>query len=149
MAEIVSLLESGEAKAYYGLAVNWKPLLALADALEERGSLRGKQVAHILETAGCVHFSDPYVAGYGWDAAAGGRLTYPLKKTAVLAGGGEDAEQQEPEAPVLTGVRAKTWYAGTPLDAPRNPDGSFKYGWHWGMPYTLKRNLDIRGLENI
>ncbi|KAG1670583.1 hypothetical protein FOA52_012156 [Chlamydomonas sp. UWO 241] len=151
MAEIISLLEAGEAKAYYGLATNWRPLLALADALESRGSLKGREVVAVLEAAGCVHFTDPYIKGYGWDAADGGRLTYPLKERSLVgagvrsgsssSGSGDDVAGQEP-APVLTGVRAKTWYAGTALDAPRNPDGTFKYGWHWGMPYTLKRNID-------
>jgi cell division protease FtsH len=148
MAEIISMLESGEAKAYHGLAINWRPLLALADALESKGSLKGREVVAVLEAAGCVHYTDPYIKGYGWDAADGGRLSYPLKEKTLVgagargSGGADDVAQQPEPTPVLTGVRAKTWYAGTALDAPRNPDGTFKYGWHWGMPYTLKRNID-------
>jgi cell division protease FtsH len=43
-SEVIELLEAGEAKAYYGLAINWKPLLELAQALLDRGVLNGKEV---------------------------------------------------------------------------------------------------------
>jgi hypothetical protein len=36
----VELLEAAEAKAYYGLAINWKPFQALTEALLERGVLQ-------------------------------------------------------------------------------------------------------------
>ena len=45
MAEVVELLEAGEAKAYYGLAINWKPLQALVEALLDRGVLQGREVS--------------------------------------------------------------------------------------------------------
>jgi hypothetical protein len=38
-------------------------------------------------------------------------------------------------------MAAKTRFAGTEFDAPRGPDGKFRNGWHWGMPYTVKRDL--------
>ena len=41
----------------------------------------------------------------------------------------------------LSGVKGKTWFAGTPLDAPRDESGNLEYGWHWNMPYSVKRNL--------
>lgn len=41
---MIELLEAAEAKAYYGLAINWKPLEALSTALLERGVLQGKEV---------------------------------------------------------------------------------------------------------
>lgn len=42
----------------------------------------------------------------------------------------------------LTGLAAKTWFAGTELDAPRGPDGKYANGWHWGvMPYSIRRDL--------
>ncbi len=40
MADVVELLEAAEAKAYYGLAVNWAPLEALVKALLDRGVLQ-------------------------------------------------------------------------------------------------------------
>ncbi len=42
--QVIELLEAAEAKAYYGLAINWKPLEALSTALLERGVLQGKEV---------------------------------------------------------------------------------------------------------
>ena len=40
MADVVELLEAAEAKAYYGLAINWKPLEALTQSLLDRGTLQ-------------------------------------------------------------------------------------------------------------
>lgn len=37
---MLELLEAAEAKAMYGLAINWKPLQALTEALLERGVLQ-------------------------------------------------------------------------------------------------------------
>ncbi len=42
--QVIELLEAAEAKAYYGMAINWKPLEALSKALLERGVLQGKEV---------------------------------------------------------------------------------------------------------
>ena len=71
---------------------------------------------------------------------SGGSLKYPHKparEPTVI----ESEESRADEAVVLTGVKGKTHFAGTPRDAPRNPDGSFKNGWHWNMPYAVKREL--------
>jgi len=32
-------------------------------------------------------------------------------------------------------------FAGTEFDAPRDKDGKFYGGWHWNMPYSIKRDL--------
>lgn len=40
MADVLELLEAGEAKAYYGLAINWKPFEALVNALLDRSALQ-------------------------------------------------------------------------------------------------------------
>ena len=32
-------------------------------------------------------------------------------------------------------------YAGTPEDAPRDEQGNLYGGWHWNMPYTIRRDL--------
>ncbi|KXZ53715.1 hypothetical protein GPECTOR_6g632 [Gonium pectorale] len=144
LSEVVELLEAAEAKATYGLAINWKPLEALTQALLDRGTLTGKDVAHILETNGVIHFPDPYTNGFGWDPDGG--LRYPFKpedKGKEGAEGGKEASGEGTAAkqPELTGALAKTWFAGTENDAPRGPDGKFMYGWHWNMPYSVKREL--------
>ena len=55
---------------------------------------------------------------------------------------GPDVEAREKEMGlVLTGVKGKTWFAGTDMDAPRDADGNFKHGWHWNMPYSVRRDL--------
>lgn len=143
MAEVVELLEAGEAKAYYGLAVNWKPLQALIQALLNRGVLQGKEVSQILESNGVIHFPSPFTAGYGWEGA-GGTLKYPHKparEPSAIESQDDRALSSQQATLALTGAKAKTWFAGTQMDAPRNPDGSFKHGWHWNMPYSYKRDL--------
>lgn len=46
LADVVELLEAGEAKACYGLAINWKPLEALVEALIKYGVLQGTEVRY-------------------------------------------------------------------------------------------------------
>jgi cell division protease FtsH len=43
LSDVLELLEAAEAKAAYGLAINWKPLQALVAALLERGVLQVRQ----------------------------------------------------------------------------------------------------------
>ncbi|GLI67098.1 hypothetical protein VaNZ11_011303 [Volvox africanus] len=146
LSEVVELLEAAEAKAMYGLAMNWKPFQALTQALLDRGTLTGKEVAHILETNGVIHFPDPYTGGFGWDPD--GSLRYPFKPETPVPTE-EDLqrakrkreEEEEAAQPKLTGALAKTWFAGTEYDAPRTPDGRFAYGWHWNMPYSIRKTL--------
>jgi hypothetical protein len=51
------------------------------------------------------------------------------------------AASSDAAEPALSGIKGKTWFAGTPMDAPRDENGNFLFGWHWNMPYTVKRNL--------
>ncbi len=39
LEEVLELLDGAEAKAMYGLAINWKPLQALTQALLDSGTL--------------------------------------------------------------------------------------------------------------
>lgn len=32
-------------------------------------------------------------------------------------------------------------FAGTEYDAPRDESGNLYGGWHWNMPYSIKRDL--------
>eukprot|EP00878_Enallax_costatus_P001473 GHUV01001624.1.p1 GENE.GHUV01001624.1~~GHUV01001624.1.p1 ORF type:complete len:977 (+),score=283.07 GHUV01001624.1:432-2933(+) len=171
MSEVLELLEAAEAKASYGLAINWKPLQALVDALMDRGVLQGREVAHILETNGVIHFPDPYTVGFGWESD--GSLLYPFKpkpgsKEGPDSGLGRDGgpdlgpgsggSNDRPGGPgdgpdgsggvddgkaelALVGAAARTWYAGTEYDAPRDKDGKFAYDWHWNSPFRIKRDV--------
>ena len=99
-------------------------------------------MAHILETSGVVHYPDPYLIGFGWDEV--GELVYPFKPQQGQQQQQGQEQGQRPEQqqqPALVGLAAKTHFAGTDRDAPRGPDGKFRAGWHWGMPYTIKRDL--------
>lgn len=98
-----------------------------------------------------MHFPDPYVVGFGWDED--GSLLYPYRDraaaaaaaaagsggvTAAAAAGKADDTEGEP---ALTGAAAKTWFAGTEDDPPRDASGKFEYGWHWNSPYKVKRDI--------
>eukprot|EP00983_Pelagomonas_calceolata_P045091 1139547-Pelagomonas_calceolata.AAC.18 len=79
MADVVELLEAAEAKAYYGLAINWKPLQALTQALLDRGVLQvgARRVCVYVIVYMCVHVeatpgADAGPAGQG-SAAGGGK----------------------------------------------------------------------------
>lgn len=63
---------------------------------------------------------------------------YPFKPQQEHADG---QESEEDAAPSLKGLAGKTWFAKTRFDAPRNKDGTFRHGWHWNMPYSVKRDL--------
>lgn len=105
-----------------------------------RVCLQGKEVAHILESNGIIHYPDPYIVGFGWDAD--GSLLYPFKDRAAAASGASKVPvPAEPQETALVGAAAKTWLAGTDDDAPRNSDGTFRYGWHWNSPYKVKRDV--------
>lgn len=140
MAEVVELLEAAEAKAYYGLAINWAALAALTEALLERGVLQGAEVGAVLEAAGVIHLPDPYTRGFGWDAA--GELAYPFKQErppgAAGPGGADGPRLNKAE---LAGVAATTRGAGTAGDAPRGKDGKYAADWHWSSPYAVERDL--------
>ena len=71
----VQLIEGAEAKAFYGLALNYKPLQALVERLLVKETLSGKEVAETLEGAGVHHFPDAYVEGFLWGEDGG--LRYP------------------------------------------------------------------------
>lgn len=71
----LQLVEGAEAKALYGLTLNYKPLEALVDRLLRDTTLSGDQVAEVLNGAGLIPFPDPFVEGFKWDD--NGRLIYP------------------------------------------------------------------------
>lgn len=79
---LVQLVEGAQAKALYGLALNYKPLHALVDRLLRDATLTGEEVAEVLNGAGLVPFPDPYVEGFTWDD--NGRLIYPGMEEQVL-----------------------------------------------------------------
>lgn len=83
------LVEAAEAKAYYGLASNYKALTALASALQESESLTGAEVRAILDGQG---------ERSGW-------FTWPTKR-AVGMGRGRGGAQGRRRAPRRAGDRS-------------------------------------------
>ena len=84
MAEVLELLEAGEAKALYGLSINWKPLQALVEALQDRGVLQGKEVrgagpGGVMPVKACVRrfamgcdcLTKAFFRGYGFITVGG------------------------------------------------------------------------------
>lgn len=72
---LLQLVQGAEAKALYGLVLNYKPLQALVDRLVESSTLTGEQVGQTLEGAGLRYFPDPFVDGFTWGQDGG--LVYP------------------------------------------------------------------------
>ncbi len=77
----MQLIEGAEAKAFYGLALNYKPLQALVERLLVKETLSGAEVRETLEGAGVIPFPDPYVEGFTWGEDGG--LQYPGMPTQV------------------------------------------------------------------
>ena len=69
------LIDGAEAKAFYGLALNYAPLQALVERLLVKETLSGAEVTEVLEGAGVIPFPDPYVEGFQWSPEGG--LVYP------------------------------------------------------------------------
>lgn len=82
---LVQLVEGAQAKATYGLTLNYKPLEALVDRLLRDTTLSGEQVAEVLDGAGVIPFPDPFVEGFKWDEE--GRLVYPGMEEEVCTAG--------------------------------------------------------------
>ncbi|MEW5306932.1 MAG: hypothetical protein WDW36_009362 [Sanguina aurantia] len=136
LAEVIELLEAAEAKAYYGLAMNWKPLNALITALLERGTVNEDPSRQpVQRTASASAFRD---ASAGAEPRGDGaqlrqrELNYPFKPKrspgsseggSSGSGGGSPGPSSPPspdQAPSLTGLASKTWGAGTADDPPRD-----------------------------
>lgn len=71
----LQLVQGAEAKALYGLVLNYKALQALVERLVQDSTLTGDQVSEILQGAGLRYFPDPYVEGFTWGPDGG--LVYP------------------------------------------------------------------------
>jgi hypothetical protein len=78
-SQVIELLEAAEAKAYYGLAINWKPLEALSAALLERGVLQGKEVRR--GGGGGALYACLWYQGLAgsWELGAGGSLRLAVR----------------------------------------------------------------------
>jgi len=85
LQDVSELLEAAQAKAFYGLAMNWKALGALTDALCEKDTLVRTEIMEIMDRHNVKRFTADGLDGFGWDAS--GKVTYPSDSPAA------DAEQ--------------------------------------------------------
>ena len=121
------MLDAAEAKAYYGLATNFKALEALIELLIEKETIGLSDLTKVATQHNLLEFKSPYVSGYGWDA--NGCLLFP--------GDGH------PSALTATNGRYSN-IKKSGLDSwwdPANP-----YQLRWDLQDILRRNL-IRGSE--
>ena len=72
----VQLVEAAEAKAIYGLSLNYKCLQALTERLMQDEVVNGAVVDAIWKENGLVSFPDPFTNGFQWDEKTG-QLRYP------------------------------------------------------------------------
>lgn len=71
----VQLLQAAEAKAYYGIAVNYKALEALIRVLTEETSITGVKLRTLMEDNNIQYFPDAFTEGFNFDDD--GILQYP------------------------------------------------------------------------
>ena len=71
----VQLLQAAEAKAFYGLAVNYKALEAVVRALTESSAITGAELRTLLEDNNIQHYPDAFTEGFAFDE--NGILQYP------------------------------------------------------------------------
>ena len=117
-ADVSELLEAAEAKAYWGLAVNYEALQVLAEELAKVESLTGDEVAELLEGAGVKKFEVPFVEGFEW--GADGSLVWPDRTdkpttTTTTAAGGASSGNGSSQNGGNGSSKAPAWWS------PRNP----------------------------
>ncbi|KAK9813430.1 hypothetical protein WJX73_008508 [Symbiochloris irregularis] len=114
LQDIEELMEGAQAKALYGLTVNYKALSVLVETLLERDTLTGAQVAEILEQNDAFGFPDPYVEGFGWsedgELVAPGLTEEDLEDDEII-----DGEQAEGESANANGKPAAVDPIGVPM----------------------------------
>lgn len=71
LQDVTELIEAAQAKAFYGLALNWRPLSALVDALMSKDTLIRSEIIDILEKNGVKKFTNDALDGFGWDDTTG------------------------------------------------------------------------------
>ena len=71
----MQLLQAAEAKAYYGLAVNYKALEALVRVLTEETSITGVRLRTLMEESNIQYYPDAFTEGFTFDDD--GILQYP------------------------------------------------------------------------
>lgn len=67
MQDVADLMDAAEAKAYYGLATNYKTLQTLVEHFMDSNTMSGRELQAILKETSAHHFPSPYTEGFAWD----------------------------------------------------------------------------------
>jgi len=126
--ECRQLLDAAEAKAYYGLATNFKVLEALIELLLRKEVVGFSDLTVLAVKHNLLEFKSPYVSGYGWDA--NGHLLFPGdgRPSAIPATNGRYSSIKK------SGLQS--WWD------PANP-----YQLRWDLQNILRQNF-IRGSDH-
>eukprot|EP00210_Caulerpa_lentillifera_P005084 g4856.t1 len=73
--ECRELLDAAEAKAYYGLAMNFAAIDTLVQLLLEKETIGTEDLAKVMKKHNISEFQSPFLKGFGWDE--GGNLRFP------------------------------------------------------------------------
>jgi cell division protease FtsH len=79
--DIADLLAAAEAKAYYGISVNYQSIEALSSVLDQKHSIGSKEIKHLMEINNISYLPSPYLAGFAFDS----ELTKLNFKTAPMS----------------------------------------------------------------
>ncbi|KAL4452773.1 hypothetical protein ABPG75_008435 [Micractinium tetrahymenae] len=130
------LVEAAEAKAYYGLASNYKALAALANTLMERESLTGEELRELLESQGVKKFEGPETEGFGWTQDGG--LSWPGKPAETSA----DVAEQLSEYLAAKAEREGAGVGGNGANgAAAGGNGAPPAWWATNSPYTVRTDI--------
>jgi cell division protease FtsH len=67
-ADIADLLAAAEAKAHYGLAVNYQSMEALSSLLDRKHSIGNREIKKLMEDNNALSLPSPYLAGFSFDS---------------------------------------------------------------------------------
>merc|ERR1712007_219608 len=65
-SDIADILAAAEAKAYYGLSINYQSLEALSSKLDQNHSVSSKEIKKLIENNKLICFPSPYLAGFSF-----------------------------------------------------------------------------------
>ena len=80
-----------QAKAIYGLTLNYKQFEILVQRLLDERTLEREQLQAFMEETGVIRFPDPFTDGFRWDD--NGHLVYPGMSPEVSAATYKDRYQ--------------------------------------------------------
>jgi len=66
--DIADLLAAAEAKAYYGLSINYQSIEALSSVLDQKRSIGSREIKKLMESNNVSYMPSPFLAGFTFDS---------------------------------------------------------------------------------